>query len=87
MRAAACWEAALALNPLHSSGWFSLGHCYLKFEELDKAVQVSRAITNGARLQGEVQLALIPSDSLAGSQDSPCRLPPPPPTPKHTYTI
>mmetsp|Transcript_9932 Transcript_9932/g.17890 ORF Transcript_9932/g.17890 Transcript_9932/m.17890 type:complete len:91 (+) Transcript_9932:593-865(+) len=34
------WEAALALNPIHASGWFSLGHCYLKIDELDKAVHV-----------------------------------------------
>eukprot|EP00873_Tetraselmis_striata_P037853 jgi/Tetstr1/458117/TSEL_004285.t2 len=36
--AAAYWEAALALNPLHASGWFALGHSFLKVDKLDKAV-------------------------------------------------
>lgn len=39
--AAAYWEAALALNPLHASGWFALGHSFLKVDKLDKAVHVT----------------------------------------------
>eukprot|EP00192_Tetraselmis_astigmatica_P009810 CAMPEP_0117654740 /NCGR_PEP_ID=MMETSP0804-20121206/3908_1 /TAXON_ID=1074897 /ORGANISM="Tetraselmis astigmatica, Strain CCMP880" /LENGTH=926 /DNA_ID=CAMNT_0005461047 /DNA_START=141 /DNA_END=2921 /DNA_ORIENTATION=+ len=50
MEAAGYWEAALALNPLHSSGWFSLGHCYVQEKEYEKAVQ---ALTRCCQLQPE----------------------------------
>ncbi|KAL3697661.1 hypothetical protein R1sor_011737 [Riccia sorocarpa] len=32
------WELALALNPLHPDGWFSLGSSAIKARDLDKAV-------------------------------------------------
>lgn len=38
--AASAYEAALALNPLHPDVWFSLGYCYLRLEETQKALQV-----------------------------------------------
>lgn len=38
--AAAAFEAALSLNPLYPDTWFSLGFCYLKLEQQDKALQV-----------------------------------------------
>lgn len=38
--AATAYEAALALNPLHPDVWFSLGYCYLRLEQNQKALQV-----------------------------------------------
>ncbi len=43
-KAAEFWEAALSLNPLHSNGWFSIGHCYIQQQQHDKAVRVRHLI-------------------------------------------
>jgi len=40
--AAAAYEAALGLNPLYPDVWFSLGYCYLKTGQIQKALQVRR---------------------------------------------
>lgn len=37
-KAAEHWEAALALNPLHPEGWFSLGYCRIKDKDYPKAM-------------------------------------------------
>lgn len=47
-RSAGHWELALAVNPLHPTGWFTLGHCYLKLERFDQAV---RAFTRTVMLE------------------------------------
>ena len=39
VQAAEHWELALAINPLYSEGWFSLGYCYLKTRNNRRAVQ------------------------------------------------
>ena len=38
-QAAAHWEAALAVNPLHAEGWFALGFCALKVADAGRAAQ------------------------------------------------
>jgi tetratricopeptide (TPR) repeat protein len=38
--AAVAYESALALNPLYPDVWFSLGYCYLRLEQNQKALQV-----------------------------------------------
>ena len=38
-QAAAHWEAALAVNPLHAEGWFALGFCALKGADAPRAAQ------------------------------------------------
>ncbi|GBF87798.1 hypothetical protein Rsub_00509 [Raphidocelis subcapitata] len=43
--AAAHFEAALALSPLHPDCWFSLGYCYLRTERQDKARQAFTKLT------------------------------------------
>jgi hypothetical protein len=45
--AAARWEQALALNPLHANGWFSLGWCHMKGRDFEAAV---RALTRAAQM-------------------------------------
>ena len=40
LQSAEHWELALALNPLHPQGWFSLGYCCIKLERYDRAVEV-----------------------------------------------
>lgn len=39
LQAAEHWELALAVNPLHSEGWFSLGYCCLKRQNWTRALQ------------------------------------------------
>eukprot|EP00887_Chlorella_sp_A99_P004614 scaffold4.g4614.t1 len=48
--AAGHWEAALALNPLHAEGWFSLGYCCIKEKQYERALQ---AFTRSAQLEPE----------------------------------
>lgn len=38
--AATAYEAALTLNPLYPDVWFSLGYCYLRLDQTQKALQV-----------------------------------------------
>ena len=33
-------EAAVALNPLNTESWFSLGYCYVKLAQADQALRV-----------------------------------------------
>ncbi|EFN57654.1 hypothetical protein CHLNCDRAFT_142791 [Chlorella variabilis] len=49
-KAAAHWELALALNPLHGEGWFSLGYCHIKGKEYGRALQ---AFTRSSQLEPE----------------------------------
>lgn len=49
--AATAYEAALALNPLYPDVWFSLGYCYLRLEQTQKALQVRGAVVVGWRLR------------------------------------
>ncbi len=43
-QAASHWELALAVNPLHSEGWFALGYCCIKASNFGRALQAfSRA--------------------------------------------
>eukprot|EP00850_Spirogloea_muscicola_P020172 SM000208S06342 [mRNA] locus=s208:110210:117173:- [translate_table: standard] len=37
-KAVSHWETALALNPLHPDGWFSLGYAAIQVEDADKAL-------------------------------------------------
>lgn len=46
-QAAAAYEAALALNPLYPDVWFSLGYCYLRMEQTQKALQVQHSGHSG----------------------------------------
>ncbi|PSC75849.1 tetratricopeptide repeat 27-like protein [Micractinium conductrix] len=50
VKAAQHWEAALALNPLHGEGWFSLGYCYIKEKDYPAAM---RAFTRSSQLEPE----------------------------------
>ena len=38
--AAEHFEAAVALNPLHTESWFSLGYAYVKIEQAEQALRV-----------------------------------------------
>ncbi|KAL4859782.1 Tetratricopeptide repeat protein 27 [Chlorella vulgaris] len=49
-KAAAHWELALALNPLHGEGWFSLGYACIKEKEYGRALQ---AFTRSSQLEPE----------------------------------
>ncbi|KAL4448097.1 hypothetical protein ABPG75_005316 [Micractinium tetrahymenae] len=49
-QAAQHWETALALNPLHGEGWFSLGYCYIKERDYPAAL---RAFTRSSQLEPE----------------------------------
>ena len=45
-RAAAAWDLALALNPIHGEGWFARGYCALKLgDDAGASLAFSRAAT------------------------------------------
>ncbi|QDZ23398.1 TPR repeat domain-containing protein [Chloropicon primus] len=39
------WELALALNPLHPSGWFAVGYCYMRENREDDALKAFTRVT------------------------------------------
>ena len=62
-------EAAVALNPLNSDSWFSLGYSYVKTEQPEQALRVS---WEGGRGQPTKMLGWPEQARLEGSLRSVC---------------